>query len=320
MAESGHDSDANILAIQCLLGMDYILNDMNAFGVHMKGMNTLVAARGGIDEVGWQAISKPSYDALQTAWTVISARISKSRETSPMSPSYPDKVIQIPDYPKHPFNPKLCATIAKLPEGLSEIALKRVLSLPVIESLAKTAQWTKDVERSHLLPDRTAKPPTVNRNQADDFFSILDTMELNTTETLVCLGVLAHCISTYNNERTKLLDQRRLDLHLRKLRLNLRLWTYGEKATSPEEVEKDCLIWSAMAIAATSGKGPGHNNQEAYSIFIRVMDEYQFARSWKTLRVKLSRFFWNETCETKWFACWREIMNERFGGCSEVLP
>jgi hypothetical protein len=235
-----------------------------------------------------------------------------------MSPSSPDKAIQIPDYPEHPFNPNLCATIAKLPEGVSEIALKRVLSLPVIESLAKTAKWTKDMEKSRQTSDQTAKPATVNRNQADDFFGILDTMELNTTETLICLGVLAHCISTYNNAKTQSLDQRRLDMHLRKLRLNLRLWTYGEKATGPEDVEKDCLVWSAMVIAATSGKGDGHDNQEGWSIFVRVMDEYEFARSWRMLKIKLAKFFWNETCEAKWFACWSEIMNTRYGGSSEI--
>lgn len=313
MAEKGYDSDANILAIQCLLGMDYILNDMTAFGIHMNGMNSLVAARGGIDEVGWQAITKPSFEALQTAWTVISARIQKSQETYPDCP--PDKVVQIPEYPKHPFNPQLCATIAKLPQGLSEIALKRVLSLPVIESLAKTATWTKEMESLRL----TTPKISVNRYQAEDFFDMLSTMELNTTETLLCLGVLAHCISSYSNAEISSLDQRRLDLHMRKLRLNLKLWTYGDKATGPEDVENECLIWSAMVVAATTGEGEGHENQEAWSIFVRVMDEYEFARSWNLLKCKLSKFFWNDTCEAKWFACWKNIMTTRFGESLEVL-
>lgn len=307
MAEQGFDSDANILAIQCLLGMDYILNDMTAFGVHMNGMNSLVAARGGIDEVGWQAITKPNFEALQTAWTVISARTQKARETSPDAP--PNKVIQIPEYPKHPFNPQLCAMIAKLPHGVSEIALKRVLSMPVLEVLAQTAEWTKEMERrSPQTRDVTA----ISRHQAEEYFDMLNTIELNTNETLLCLGVLAHCISTYTNAAISPVDQRRLDLHVRKLRLNLKLWTYGDKATGPVDVENDCLIWSALVIAATTGQGDGHENQEAWSIFVRVMDEYDFARDWKLLKRRISKFFWNDTCETKWFLTWQTVMRTRF--------
>jgi hypothetical protein len=309
-AEQGYDSDANILAIQCLLGMDYILNDMTAFGVHMNGMNSLVAARGGIDEVGWQAITKPSFEALQTAWAVISARIQKSKEISPDCP--PEKVVQIPDYPKHPFDRQLCATISKLPQGVSEIALKRLLSLPVIEGLAHTATWTKEMEHLRHTALETVDRTSVNRHQAEDYFEMLTTIELNTTETLLCLGVLAHCISTYNDAGISPLDQRRLDLHIRKLRLNLKLWTYGDKAAGPEDVEHDCLIWSAMVIAATTGPGDGHENREAWSIFVRVMDEYEFARDWKLLKRKISKFFWNDTCEAKWFLTWQDIMSTRF--------
>ena len=311
MTEQGYDSDANILAIQCLLGMDYILNDMTAFGVHMNGMNSLVAARGGIDNVGWQVITKPSYEALQTAWTVISARTQKLRETSPDSP--PDKVIQVPDYPRHPFNPQLCTTISRLPQGLSEVALKRVLSLPVIESLARTAKWTKEMELSRRTIPETVFKSAINRAHAEDYFDMLATMELNTTETLLCLGVLSHCISTYSDTEITPLDRRRLDLHVRKLRLHLKLWTYGDKATGPEDVEHDCLVWSAMVIAATAGRGEGHNNQEAWSILVRIIDEYEFARKWEVLKQKLSKFFWNDTCDANWFACWKDIMNTRFG-------
>lgn len=311
MGEQGYDSNANILAIHCLLGMDYILHDMTAFGIHMNGMNSLVKARGGIDGVGWQAITRPSFEALQTAWTVISARIQNSKETTPDCP--PDKLIQIPDYPKHPFNPQLCATIARLPQGISEIALKRVLSLPVIESLARTAKWTKEMECLRHQTLETTSTTAVNRYQAEDYFHMLATIELNTTETLLCLGVLAHCISTYSDMKISALDQRRLDLYVRKLRLDLKLWTYGDKATGPEDVEHDCLIWSAMVIAATTGQGDGHENQEAWSIFVRVMDEYEFARDWKLLKRKISKFFWNDTCEAKWFLTWLYIMRTRFG-------
>lgn len=61
-------ADYVLLAITAILAMIYLLNDMAAFEMHLKGIRSLVAMRGGLDALSWPLGMVPRIQTLEGLW------------------------------------------------------------------------------------------------------------------------------------------------------------------------------------------------------------------------------------------------------------
>jgi hypothetical protein len=64
-------SDATLFAIVALMGIDYLTGDVHAFQIHLAGLRRLIAARGGLDALGWPTLLKPSIMTLEKFWAFL---------------------------------------------------------------------------------------------------------------------------------------------------------------------------------------------------------------------------------------------------------
>jgi hypothetical protein len=73
---SGSDiaADYVLFTIIAMLAINYHLNDMAAFEMHLEGMRSLVTMRGGLDALGWPLILKPGIQTLEGLWAYYSSQ------------------------------------------------------------------------------------------------------------------------------------------------------------------------------------------------------------------------------------------------------
>src|SRR2546423_13743538 len=125
---------------------------MESYGVHLKGMHHMVEVRGGLDNLGIGGILKasilqrvnslPANTHALTAgrsinyWTLMTGTLSKYSSIKPVAKL---------EYPKHPFNSHLCASIATMPKGFRDLAFEAMLSIRMINILERMSKFVTHV-------------------------------------------------------------------------------------------------------------------------------------------------------------------------------
>ncbi|KAK5276494.1 hypothetical protein LTR40_011549, partial [Exophiala xenobiotica] len=58
--QNAYIEDAVVFSILSLLEVEYLMGNMSAYQVHVRGLKLIVDLRGGLDSLGWVGLLKPA--------------------------------------------------------------------------------------------------------------------------------------------------------------------------------------------------------------------------------------------------------------------
>lgn len=300
-------ADHVLFTITAMLAIDYLFNDMIAFETHLKGMRSLVATRGGLDALGWPLMLKPGILTLEGLWAYKSSQKGEESERASGSPPDADSE-EVLEYPRHPFPSYLTAMLAKLPPGLSDLALNRRLSFAMMQLLKGVADWKEEMDNQlHDQPDVSRVFSSFDTRLVERCKRLLVYAELNDVEKVVCSATMAYAMTLGKRQRNDALFgwyKRQLSIEAEQLL----------KYDFHRADEIACLQWAAVLIATPIDEPPLKASSPRIRFLDSVLSKNDRARDWKLLRKVGSQMFWDEDSEVKWFLCWEAAMRRRVDG------
>jgi hypothetical protein len=219
--------------------------------------------------------------------------------TSPDVPQDRDESTKL-DYPKHPFSPHLSETIAtKLPDGFSEIAIKRQLSLQVIDLLVDLHEQQLGQSR----PPPTDAEPSLYRHiySADKCLQYLRSTSMPDLERMITGGVLAYSITTHPpRSRTRVYDD-----SLRSFLAELAQYIYFH-------YDSEVLLWITYSFASVAEHifvGDEMNQSaSANHFFQHTVMRFTWTKTWAGTERVLKKFLWDENRLEEWKRRWEEFV------------
>jgi hypothetical protein len=206
------------------------------------------------------------------------------------------------DYPKHPFPPHLSETIAtKLPDGFSEIAIKRQLSLQVIDLLVDLHEQQLGQARWPST-DATAEPSLYRHiYSADKCLQYLRSTSMPDLERMITGGVLAYSIATHPPHfRTRVYDD-----NLQSFLAELAQYIYFH-------YDSEVLLWITYSFASVAEHiFPGDEmNQSATTnhFFQHTVMRFTWTKTWAGTEKVLKKFLWDDNRLEEWKRRWEEFV------------
>ena len=129
-------SETLILTITSLMSVDLVARDVKKWKMHIDGLEQILAMRGGLDTL--TPYVKHKVIGFQNFWLYKQMSISMEQQ-------------QV-EYPRHPFSPELCASIAKMPNELSEMAMAGEINIALIKAMADVSAIAKRFTLSNEKP------------------------------------------------------------------------------------------------------------------------------------------------------------------------
>ncbi|KIW78819.1 hypothetical protein Z517_08658 [Fonsecaea pedrosoi CBS 271.37] len=186
-------------------------------------------------------------------------------EYSPSSLTTGQSAGEEPVYPKLPFSPSLSARLARVCEGFRELALRRILSIQVIERLA--------MERGQIV--RLASRATRDRERSQAFRERLPPIER-----LIWLGFSVFHLqtATYELDREEMAET---------------FLECSRKMTRGSQIENDCLLWGGCVVTATKEMLEGCPLAQGDAVTKTLLS--RFKMSIDEMNGVAQRFLWNES-------------------------
>ncbi|KIW24772.1 uncharacterized protein PV07_10465 [Cladophialophora immunda] len=188
-----------------------------------------------------------------------------------------------PVYPNLPFSTELSARLSRVCEGFRELALRRILSIQVIERLA--------MERSQIV--RLASRATRDR---EDSRALRE--KLTPIERLIWLGfsVFHLYTATYQLDRQEMAEA---------------FLECSRKMARGSQLENDCLLWGGCVVTATKEiEGCSLAKGEAVTKTLLT----RFKMSIEEMNGVAQRFLWNESMSS----CLTAALRHRFIAVSKI--
>jgi hypothetical protein len=205
----------------------------------------------------------------------------------------------IPVYANHPFPPDYTASLARVPQGFSDLAVSSLLSM----------QCVRVIERIPFTPSSSEAAAISPRPDGADLHTILtDLMKLTTLKTtklehVLCFGLVAYCLPLQYGRPlpagcTPTL-QACVDAYMR---LNLR--------ENEEKLDGKCLLWIAVVLAAALDNCADEDLRHA-PVLERVLNRFPQAKVWTTVEKILRSFLWHDSLVSRWYNTWQNVMQRR---------
>ncbi|ETI28210.1 hypothetical protein G647_00659 [Cladophialophora carrionii CBS 160.54] len=299
---SACDDDATILSVMALLGIALIYGDFRSFETHLTGLRHLVDMRGGVDSLGWGGFIKNSITGLESLWAY--------HENKKLSIATTETHIKL-EYPKHPFPPELCVTIAKLPDGFRELALSATLSLQIIALLSNVSEWVSQMQfgrKKNVLP--LGEPNGTYLRQTHMCLELVPLRGLDVLERAICAAIATVTTETFNKTKQQNPVHRRMIETLSEM-----LFRYDLQSLPAE-----CTMWLALVIAGpprpvdgsvaspASSAGESCNSDESQRprdvLLDKTIEGSPSARNWKWVKKAVQKFFFNEELLEAWQQTW----------------
>ncbi|OCT53722.1 hypothetical protein CLCR_09974 [Cladophialophora carrionii] len=330
---SACDDDATILSVMALLGIALIYGDFRSFETHLTGLRHLVDMRGGVDSLGWGGFIKNSITGYVTPHTKLHplrALFERSRtpsntitdllkrleslwayhENRKLTIATTETHIKL-EYPKHPFPPELCVTIAKLPDGFRELALSATLSLQIIALLSNVSEWVSQMQygrKKNVLP--LGEPNGTYLRQTHMCLELVPLRGLDVLERAICAAIATVTTETFNKTKQQNPVHRRMIETLSEM-----LFRYDLQSLPAE-----CTMWLALVIAGppravdgsvaspASSTGESCNSDESQRprdvLLDKTIEVSPSARDWKWVKKAVQKFFFNEELLEAWQQTW----------------
>lgn len=268
--------------------------------------------RGGIDTLGWEGSLKQTIETYALAPSkhkdLILTRISitsfvqyqTSVEVPSPSPNPAPIQEKVPllEYPSHPFSPDLSASIARLPVGFSNIALKRTLSLQTIELLVDTheqdlAYRNRPVDANPTLSDRR------RLYTADKALQLLKAEDMPSLERMIIGGLMAYTVQAHhsaNPDRTTTA----YDEPLRNFIAEIAQYVFVN-------YEHPALLWVVLCFAAIQSHILTEGSTRV-DFFHHTILRFKQTRRWSSVEKAVKEYCWTDERLMEWKWAWQDAV------------
>ncbi|KIW69955.1 hypothetical protein PV04_02267 [Phialophora macrospora] len=241
--QHGYAPDAILFTIIALMGVDFMMNDIVAFEMHLGGLRQIVALRGGVDQLGWPTILKPYLIGMESFWAYMAKNNTKELLHSIPSPSYLD--LQHP-YHRYPVA-GLDELISPLPAGFRALALHYRLSVPVmtlVNRVVTSSRYINQVE-GRFGAVSPGPPNAANMQETEYAVRLLACTDLTLVERSVCIGMLTSILDRTRTERFSPLYIQHMRYHAEELCL------WQDMFEDRDRDLAEFYLWVAIDIAGT---------------------------------------------------------------------
>ncbi|OAP61890.1 hypothetical protein AYL99_04093 [Fonsecaea erecta] len=291
MAPERLDPDLVLLTMSTLVTLNYMINDLESFEIHLRALENVLASSEPRDDTGIKSFVR----GRTLAFGVLASFLQANQ------PSYANRInekghrISTLTYPGHPFLPDLCAVVAKLPEGFAEVALSRSIAIEVISFVVKLTELVNWLASSQH--EREAQPkPDMTMQRAIYDLQCLSALSLTPIEVQISRALLAFCLHLYND----------MSFHIplaRPLRPLLETFNaYTGNARDPWLHR--CLYWCAI-VTASAWDTQIDASPEQHLVLDSLVDKLPEATSWDDTEELMRRFLWHDRLADEWEICWR---------------
>ena len=310
-----HHDDALLFAIMALIGVDYLLNDLDAFGAHLMGLRKIIRLRGGLNEVGFASLLKPSVALLESFWTYI---CSQPRLVHPQSirlaPSIHSTVAKLIFH----CEPYVGSMLSKIPPGYHILADKpvfgpKILSIVyhIVESdttlhhRKPTALAYHDGIRKFLNFETTGGNPVTAATawlHCGELGKMLASSHLSQVERTCCIGLFIYLLGFSRSEQLSPIYFAQLQFHTQEL-LCITLTDDDPEATELSGWAMLCV--SSTLLPLVEPESDARNGiDKRYALALKVVEHFSARMTWEQMRTCLTKFIWNESCMSSWQDLW----------------
>ncbi|KPI35187.1 uncharacterized protein AB675_10175 [Cyphellophora attinorum] len=234
--------DTTLLSIMALTTVDYTLGEHSLAEQYLQSMRQMVTMRGGHrDDTDWNRFLTAVCTAFEMLWSFILSNSQQNNSPTTNGADKPSEAMRnaIPVYANHPFPPDYTASLARIPQGFSDLAVSSLLSM----------QCVRVIERIPFTPSSAEATANSPRPDGADLHTIhtdllkLTTLKTTKMEHVLCFGLVAYCLPLQCGRPlpagcTSLL-QSCVDAYMR---FNLR--------ENEEKLDGKCLLWIAVVLAS----------------------------------------------------------------------
>jgi hypothetical protein len=219
-------SDVVIMTI-CALALIHRLHcEYAIYDAHVDGVRRIVAARGGLDRLGWHGMVKLAVVGMFESWEVRHLQ-TQQRFQNAKRGLVADAT---PSYSVHPFPSALCTKLMHLPPAFRRLAFRQKLSLESIDYFELLFAWLECLPRS---------PYSLTELSHE----VLSMPESGLTERILVIGCQTYLNHLEGVERGWINADSE-----RKVRRSIQQLD-GERCML--ECDQDGLVWSCLIVAAT---------------------------------------------------------------------
>ncbi|OCT52792.1 hypothetical protein CLCR_09985 [Cladophialophora carrionii] len=303
--------DLVLLTMSTFLTLNYMIDDVESFEVHLRALESMLATTTGDGDV------RNFVQGRALAFGVMASFLRAHQ------PSYASRInekghrISTLTYPGHPFSPDLCAVIARLPEGFAEVALSRCVAIEIISFLARLTELITWIATREGPADQSTTPPppppatdespasapgptptrpdmTIQRAIYD--LQCLSALPLTPPEGQMVRALLAFCLHLYNQT----------SFHIplaRPLRPVLEAFNENTELPRPPWLQR-CLYWCAVVVAS-AWDTQMDASPERHVVLDRLAARLPEARCWADTEDLMRKFLWLDRLADEWEVCWR---------------
>ncbi|KIW72929.1 hypothetical protein PV04_01088 [Phialophora macrospora] len=281
----GADGDIVLISIMFLAASAYLTGDLGGFKVHTKSLKQLVAARGGLDHLGYGGSTKTVLLQWDAAWKLSTGD----------SLWVDDRPRKMPIYPPLPLDEPTRALVDRLPLGFRELCTRGLICVELLDILARMTTALSYKSSRNIPYDQKI-------GQHDDYLSVSSLHTLSTPnekgstrpptlEALLTLGLILFSSTAFNEMRaTPVIFRGPKDaLYEHLLRLGPESHKLGDDAQS------QCLRWLwAVTVDAWRDASRELMPQGRH---LQTQFYNRYSSHWETsqdLVNMLKRFFWSE--------------------------
>lgn len=244
------------------------------------------------------SLSAASFEAL---WSFVLTSKPQPASTEPSSPPSSSSPLrnEIPVYANHPFSPEFCASLSKIPQSLSNMAISGVLSVQIVRVIGNIPRtMPASVSDSSVSPGSITSP---------DLHSILvDLLRLGTLQTtkmehLLCYGLVAYCLPLQYEHPLPASTTGTLSTCVD---------AYMRHSPNDEQMDRKCLIWIAVMIASALDLSADRSFAK-YTVLDQALSRYPEARNASDMVQILQSFLWHDDLAPQWKATWQTVVDRR---------
>ncbi|KAK5058559.1 hypothetical protein LTR84_010822 [Exophiala bonariae] len=287
-----------LLTMSTLLTMNYMINDIVSFRVHLHALEKMLQATNHKEENEIVHFVR----GRVLAFGVLASFLQANQPSYATRVNEPGHRISTLTYPGHPFPPDLCEIVSKLPEGFSEVALSGSIAIELISFLVKLTELVTWMSLSPSQKSDDSQPELTMQRAIYDL-QCLSVLPLTSTEGQIVRAVLAFCLHVYNEMSYRIPLARPLHPLLE---------VFDNPAQFPRSPWlQRCLLWSSI-VTASAWDTQIDAVPRTHYVLEKSLNQVPEARSWEETKEVMQKFFWVGSLEEQWEICWRAAAFRRF--------
>ncbi|KAK5055203.1 hypothetical protein LTR84_012952 [Exophiala bonariae] len=299
----GFVEDSVLFAIVALMGVDYLLNDLAAFEMHIGGLRHIVALRGGLDQLGWPMVLKPNVVGLEVFWAYMSQNqenLTILQQSGQLIPARSEDLDLTCPYNREPIT-DFGEMISALPPGLRELTSDYRLSVPVITLLHRVITREAQINQVESVKG-VREVNATNLQEAEYCARLLAFTDLTTVERACCIGVFTSLLGCTRSERFSPLYVQQIQHHSQEL------LSWQGKFADLDLAE--CFLWVSLGLVATmfpsckTSQLPGTMETDPRYMLLMAIAQSHQNWLWEEVKVVIQRFSWStlrlESYQTAW--------------------